>query len=92
MAQLQDAEHPITIVTACMQVDGYPTFAITEVAVTSEELAEGVHYDLAHSELLERGYEEPFVHFSPEEAPPFLYPAVMDFLASNKAIGVPVSA
>ena len=34
------------------------------------------HYYLAESELLELGYEEPFVHFTEDEAPAFLFPAV----------------
>jgi len=63
MARQQEAKQPITIVTACMQVDGFSTFAITEVEVTAEERAEGVHYYLAQTQLLERGYEEPFVYF-----------------------------
>jgi len=86
MAHQQEAKQPITIVTACMQVDGFPTFALTEVEVTAEERAEGAHYYLAQTELLERGFEEPFVHFDSFEAPTFLHPAVKDFLADSEPI------
>jgi hypothetical protein len=65
-----------------MQVDGLPTFAITEVEVTNEESENGVQYGLAHASLLERGYEEPFVHFGNEESPPFLHAAVKEYLGS----------
>ena len=70
----------ITIITACMRADGLPTFAVTAVDATSEECANGVHYYLAEADLLEAGYEEPFVHFDPAEAPPFLLPAVRAYL------------
>ena len=65
-------KRPVTIVSAVMQADGRPTFAVTQVAVTSEEYANGVHYCLAETDLLEEGYEEPFVHFDSDEAPAFL--------------------
>jgi len=69
-------KRPIAVVTACMRSDGKPTFARTEVAVTEEEAENGVHYYLVESELLEAGYEEPFVHFAEDEAPAFLFPSV----------------
>ena len=71
---------PMAIVTACMARDGVPTFALTEVAVTAEEAANGVHFYLAEAQLLTDGYEEPFVHFGPDEAPPFLHAAVRQHL------------
>ena len=74
-------KRPITIVTACMRGDGKPTFARTEVAVTSEEVENGVHYYLVEGELLEAGYEEPMVHFAEGEAPAFLFAAVQQFLS-----------
>ena len=74
-------KRPITIVTACMRGDGKPTFARTEVAVTSEEVENGVHYYLVEAELLQAGYEEPFVHFSLDESPAFLFAAVEEFLS-----------
>jgi hypothetical protein len=70
----------IAIVSACMTSHGVPTFALNEVQVTQEELAEGVHYYLAEANLLEAGYEEPWVHFDAAEAPAFLHPAVRQFL------------
>src|ERR1043165_1295581 len=70
----------VTIVTACMGADGLPTFALTEVAVTQEELDNGAHYYLAEAILLHRGYEEPYVHFDQTESPEFLHPAVRRYL------------
>ena len=72
---------PIVIVTACMCADGTPALALTEVMVTQEEAENGVLYYLAEAELLQRGYEEPMVHFDEEEAPPFLHAAVREYLA-----------
>jgi hypothetical protein len=70
----------ITVVTACMRRDGKPTFARTEVGVTTEEAENGVHYYLVEADLLAAGYEEPMVHFSEDESPSFLFPAVEQFL------------
>jgi hypothetical protein len=69
-------KQPIAVVTACMRRDGTPTFAKTEVAVTDEEVENGVQFYLVEAELLEAGFEEPFVHFPENEAPVFLFPAV----------------
>jgi Protein of unknown function (DUF2997) len=68
MPQEKDKE-PIAIVSACMRADGIPTFAYHVVEVTSQEAANGVHYYFAEAQLLEEGYEEPFVHFDAKEAP-----------------------
>ena len=70
----------ISIVSACMRVDGTPHLALTEVNVTQEEAENGIHYFLTEAELLDAGYEEPFVHFDDSEAPPFLLAAVMQYL------------
>ena len=78
---LLQAKRRLTSVTACMRADGTPAFALTDVEVTPEERANGVHYYLAEADLLEGGYEEPFVHFDPAEAPPFLLPAVRRHLS-----------
>ena len=64
------------VVTACMRQDGRPTFVRTEVEVTPEEAENGVHYYLVEGELMDAGYEEPFVHFAEDEAPAFLFPAI----------------
>ena len=69
----------IVIVTACMCSDR-PTFARTEVVITTEEAENGVQYDLVEGDLLAAGYEEPMVHWIEEEAPAFLFPAVEQFL------------
>jgi hypothetical protein len=71
---------PIAIVTACMTAAGLPTFVYTIVEVTPDERDNGVHYYLAEGQLLEEGYEEPFVHFDANEAPPFLHAAVREHL------------
>jgi hypothetical protein len=71
----------VAIVTACMRSDGLPDFALTEVQVSPEEYQNGAHYDRAEARLVERGYEEPFVHFEELEAPAFLLPAVKRYLA-----------
>ena len=66
----------IAVVTACMRSDGTPAFVKTEVGVTDEQAANGEQFYLVEAELLEAGYEEPFVHFPEDEAPAFLFPAV----------------
>jgi hypothetical protein len=71
----------IAVVTACMKQDGTPTFVINEVSATQEQLENGIHYYFAESQLLIDGYEEPFVHFDEDEAPPFLHLAVSQHLA-----------
>lgn len=75
------ARRPITVVSACMRKDGFPAFAIHQVEVTPDEAENGVHYYLVEADLLEAGFEEPFVHFDEHEAPPFLLPAVQAYLA-----------
>ena len=42
----------IAVVSACMQRDGRPTFAHTQVSVTPEEAEDGLHYYLVEAELL----------------------------------------
>lgn len=73
-------QRPLTVVTACLAADGMATFALTEVRVTHEEYENGIHLYLAEGELLERGFEEPFVHYDDLESPCFLHPAVREFL------------
>jgi hypothetical protein len=76
----------IAIVSACMTREGSPTFAQTEVAVTQEEADNGIHYYLAEAQLLEEGYEEPFVHFDESESPAFLHPAVQQLLDKSSTV------
>lgn len=73
-------KRPVAIVTACMTANGTPTFALNTVEVTEDQLANGIHYYFVEAELLEAGFEEPFVHFDEGEAPAFLHPAVRQFL------------
>ncbi len=71
---------PLIIVSACMTRTGVPTFRLNEVEVTQEQAANGIQYYLAEAQLLEEGYEDPFVHFGQDEAPSFLIPAVRKYL------------
>jgi hypothetical protein len=73
-------KHTIAVVSACMKKDGTPAFALNTVEVTHEEEANGIHYYLAEGQLLEDGFEEPFVHFGEDEAPAFLFPAIRQHL------------
>ena len=73
-------KHAVAIVTACMTANGTPAFALNTVAVTQEEEENGEHYCLAEANLVEDGYEEPFVHFDQREAPAFLHPAIRQHL------------
>jgi hypothetical protein len=89
MPQPTGKKHPVTVVTACMRSDGCPDFAVTRVEVTQEETENGIHYYLTEAELLEAGYEEPFVHFDEDESPAFLLPAVQDYLAAGNRVPTP---
>jgi hypothetical protein len=82
----------LTIVSACMNADGTPTFALSEVEVTQDEADNGVQYLLAEDQLLADGYEEPFVHFDPGEAPAFLLPAVLEYLGRSPRVAEPTTA
>jgi hypothetical protein len=77
-----EGKRPITVVSAVMRSDGLPDFAVTHVEVSQDEYENGIHLYLAEADLLEAGYEEPFVHFPQDEAPPFLLPAVKDYLGT----------
>lgn len=83
---MSNATRTVAIITACMRPDGMPTFARTDVEVTDDQADNGIHYYLAEAELLEQGYEEPMVHFTREEAPAFLFPAVEESLAVSTAV------
>ena len=74
----------ITVVTACMTREGLPTFAVNEAEVEFEEYENGIHYYLVEADLLEAGYEDPFVHFDEIEAPRFLHVAV------KLSLGIPI--
>jgi hypothetical protein len=84
-------KRPIAIVTACMTREGTPTFTFHEVTVTPEEIENGIHYYLAEAELLEAGYEEPFVHFDALEGPAFLHPAVRQYLGLPPTVPEPAT-
>lgn len=76
----------VSMVTACMRTNGAPTFARSDVAVTQEEIENGIHYYLVAGDLLSAGYEEPMVHFTIEEAPAFLFPAVEQLVRDEAAL------
>jgi hypothetical protein len=76
----------MAIVTACMRPDGLPTFVLNEVVVSQDEIDNGIHYYLAEAQLMIDGYDEPYVHFDPTEAPPFLHAAVRQHLASESVV------
>ena len=82
-------EHTIALVTACLTADGTPDFALTEVTVTLEQAENGMHYALAEVQLLEQGYEEPFVHFADGESPDFLHAAVRQYLGLSSTPAAP---
>lgn len=84
----EETTRTITIVTACMKRDGTPTFALTTVEATAEQIEEGIHYYMAEGDLIQQGYEEPFCHFDENEAPAFLHPAVQKHLACSPATSV----
>ena len=85
MTQFTD-KHAVPIVTACMTKNGLPTFAMNTVEVTDDEIANGIHLYLVEADLLLAGYEEPFVHFPRDEAPPFLHPAVAEYLDNSNQV------
>ncbi len=78
----QESKRQVTVVSAVMRSDGLPDFAMTQVEVTQDEYENGIHSYLAEADLLEAGFEEPFVHFPEGEGPPFLLPAVTEYLDS----------
>ncbi|OAI48218.1 hypothetical protein AYO44_07600 [Planctomycetaceae bacterium SCGC AG-212-F19] len=79
-----EGKRTITVVTACMTRDGLPTFVVNEAEVAFEEYENGIHYYIVEADLLEAGYDEPFVHFDEFEAPRFLHVAV------KLSLGMPV--
>jgi hypothetical protein len=85
-----EGKRSVTVVSAVMRSNGLPDFAITQVEVTVDEYANGLHLYLAEADLLEASFEEPFVHFPEEEAPPFLLPAVQKYLGSRNTVLHPV--
>jgi hypothetical protein len=83
-------QRSIAIVSAGMRIDGTPAFALTEVIVNDDEADNGVHYYLVEAELLKQGFEEPFVHFTPDESPAFLHDAVRKLLDLPPAVAEPI--
>lgn len=75
-----EGKRPITIVSACMNANGCPDFALNQVEVTHDEAENGIHFYLVEADLLEAGFEEPFVHFDEFDGPAFLHPAVRQYL------------
>lgn len=86
----RDDQRPVTVVTACMTADGLPAFVLNTARVTRDEIANGIHYSLVEADLLLAGFDEPFVHFADDEAPPFLLPAVREHLGLPTDTIIPV--
>lgn len=83
--QCPQEKQPVVVVSAVMRADGLPAFALNQAEVTAEERDNGIHYYLVEADLLQAGYEEPFVHFDEGEAPSFLHPAVRQHLSRSPA-------
>jgi hypothetical protein len=63
----------IAVITACTYASGGPGFAYSEHEVTQAQYDEGEHYEQASAEALDKGYEEPFVHFDENDGPDWLF-------------------
>lgn len=85
-----EGKRTVAVVSACMTRDGSPTFVLNEVEVTQDEVEDGIHYYLVEADLLEAGYEEPYVHFADTESPAFLHPAVREFLGRSPLMPEPL--
>ena len=85
-----EGKRSIPMVSACMTRQGLPTFALNTVEVTADEAADGIHFYLVEADLLEAGFEEPFVHFPDTESPAFLHPAVRQHLGLDPADAEPI--
>jgi hypothetical protein len=70
----------LPVVTACLNASGSPDLVLTEVEVTHDEYADGVHCELVEDQLVAAGYDEPFVHFDDGTAARLLVPVVRQYL------------
>jgi hypothetical protein len=70
----------ITVVTACLNAAGQSDFALMTVEATQDQIDDGDHFSAVESQLADRGYGGPFVHFDEDDAPDFLLPAVRQYL------------
>jgi hypothetical protein len=77
-------QRKVAIVSACMRADGKPALVLNEVLATQNEVENGIHFYWAEAELLEAGYEEPFVHFDQFDGPGFLHRAARQHLRPPK--------
>jgi hypothetical protein len=85
-----DNRRSIAVVSAVMKKDGFPDLVLNEVFATQEEIDNGMHYYFVEAELLQAGFEEPFVHFADGESPSFLHPAVREYLGLSPAVDEPI--
>lgn len=85
-----DNRRSIAVVSAVMKKDGHPDFVLNEVFATQEEIDNGLHYYFVEAELLQAGFEEPFVHFDQRESPSFLHPAVREYLGISLTANEPI--
>jgi hypothetical protein len=81
-----EESRPVAVVTACLTAAGTPALVLTTVAATAPERDNGIHHYLVEGELLEAGYEEPFVHFDEGDSPPVLHPAVRRHLGLTPSV------
>jgi hypothetical protein len=73
-------KRPITIVSAYMNANGCPDLTLNQIEVTHDEAENGIHFYLVEADLLEAGFEEPFVHFDEFDGPAFLHSSVRQYL------------
>lgn len=76
----------VTVITACMNAEGNPDFAWTEVDVPVGDYIAGNHLDRVEEILLGDDFEEPFVHFvvgDETERVPWLVEGVKKYVGIN---------
>ena len=81
----------LPVVSACLNAAGLPDLALTEVEVTHDEYADGVHCELVEDRLVAAGYEEPFLHFDDGTAARLLVPLVRQYLDQPRTSPLPDS-
>ena len=67
----------IVVVAACHCCGGEPTFVVTVVRASEDEIADGDHYDRAEERLQADAYEGPYVFFDEDECPQWLLEQAM---------------
>jgi hypothetical protein len=70
----------LAVVTACLNAAGVPDLALSEVEVTHDEYADGVHCERVEDRLAAAGYHEPFLHYDDGPAARCLLPCARLYL------------